>query len=43
MVVDGWNVTVASSGEGVSVAPNTDAQPDHWPATGLPFQQTNLR
>jgi hypothetical protein len=43
VVVDGWNVTVASSGEGVSVAPNTDAQPDHWPATGLPFQQTNLR
>jgi hypothetical protein len=22
---------------GVFVAPNVEAQPDHWPVTGLPF------
>lgn len=43
VLVDGWNVTVKSSEQGVAVAPNTDAQPDHWPGTGLPFQQNNLR
>jgi len=43
VVVDGWNVTVASSGQGVSIAPNAGAQPEHWPATGLPFQVKNLR
>jgi hypothetical protein len=44
VVVDGWNVTVApASSPGASIAPNVDAQPDHWPVTGLPFQTTNLR
>ncbi|MGA2048393.1 MAG: sugar-binding domain-containing protein [Terracidiphilus sp.] len=44
VVVDGWNVTVApASAPGVAIAPNIDAQPSHWPATGLPFQTTNLR
>lgn len=44
IVVDGWNVTVApSSAQGIFIAPNLDAQPEHWPATGLPFQVTNLR
>jgi hypothetical protein len=44
VVVDGWNVTVTpASAEGVSIAPNIEAQPDHWPATGLPFQTTRLR
>jgi hypothetical protein len=44
VVLDGWNVTVApESFAGVSVAPNPEAQPDHWPATGLPFQTTDLR
>ena len=42
IMIDGWNVTVASTGQGVAIAPNTDAQPGHWPVTGLPFQQTNL-
>jgi len=43
-VLDGWNVTVASgSFAGVSVAPNLEAQPDRWPATGLPFQTSDLR
>jgi hypothetical protein len=40
VLVDGWNVTVAP---GVSIAPNVDAQPDHSPVTGLPFQTTGLR
>jgi hypothetical protein len=44
VVFDGWNVTVApGSSNGVSIAPNLEAQPDHSPATGLPFQTTGLR
>jgi hypothetical protein len=44
VVLDGWNVTVASkSFAGVSVAPNLEAQPDRWPITGLPFQTAGLR
>jgi len=39
VVVDGWNVSVApGSAPGVSIAPNVDAQPEHSPVTGLPFQ-----
>ncbi len=44
VLVDGWNVTVApASVAGVSIAPNIDAQPGHWPVTGLPFQTVDLR
>ncbi|MGD0894395.1 MAG: sugar-binding domain-containing protein [Terracidiphilus sp.] len=44
VVVDGWNVSVQSaSSPGASIAPNVDAQPAHWPVTGLPFQKTGLR
>jgi hypothetical protein len=44
VVVDGWNVSVApASANGVTIAPNVDAQPDHSPNTGLPFQTTGLR
>jgi hypothetical protein len=44
VIFDGWNATVApASFKGVSVAPNVNAQPDHWPATGLPFQTVGLR
>lgn len=44
VVVDGWNVTVAAASQrGVSIAPNVEAQPDHWPATGLPFATAGLR
>ena len=44
IVLDGWNVTVAPASFGpVSVAPNLDAQPDHSPATGLPFATEGLR
>ena len=44
VVVDGWNVTVAkTSGRGASISVNTNAQVDHWPATGLPFQTEGLR
>jgi hypothetical protein len=44
VVVDGWNVTVApASAVGVSIAPNVDAQPEHSPVTGLPFQTVGLR
>jgi len=44
VVLDGWNVSVApASSQGASIAPNLDAQPDHSPFTGLPFQTTGLR
>ena len=44
VVVDGWNVTVApASAPGVSIAPNIDAEPGHWPTTGLPYQTVGLR
>jgi hypothetical protein len=44
VMFDGWNATVApASLKGVFVAPNVNAQPDHWPATGLPFQTVGLR
>jgi beta-galactosidase/beta-glucuronidase len=44
VVVDGWNVTVApTSSTGAAVAPNVEAQPDHWPTTGLPYQTVGLR
>ena len=43
-MVDGWNVSVTpATFAGVSVAPNVEAQPEHWPVTGLPFQTTGLR
>jgi hypothetical protein len=44
LVFDGWNVTVAASAQkDVSIAPNLDAQPEHSPETGLPFQTAGLR
>jgi len=44
VVVDGWNVTVApASFAAASIKPNLDAQPDRWPATGLPFATAGLR
>ena len=44
VVFDGWNVSVApATFAGAAVAPNIDAQPDHWPTTGLPFQTIGLR
>jgi beta-mannosidase len=44
VTVDGWNVSVASaSSQGVAIAPNVEAQPEHWPVTGLPYQTVGLR
>ena len=44
VVVDGWNVSVApAAAPGVSIAPNVEAHPDHWPTTGLPYQTVALR
>jgi len=44
VVVDGWNVSVkATKGAGVSVETNVEAQPEHWPVTGLPLATTGLR
>jgi hypothetical protein len=44
VVVDGWNVTVTPVGhQRISIAPNVEAQPDHWPTTGLPYQTVGLR
>lgn len=39
IVVDGWNTTVALGKFGsVTVAPNLEAEPQLWPAAGLPYR-----
>ena len=43
VVFDGWNVSVTPAVSPVAIAPNADAQPSHWPVTGLPFQTVGLR
>jgi len=44
ITVDGWNVTVAPATlHEVDFEPNLDAQPDHSPVTGLPFENKGLR
>jgi len=43
VLIDGWNVTVASVASPVAVAPNLDAQPGYWPFTGLPFETVRPR
>ena len=44
ITVDGWNVDVApGNGTGYALAPNVDAEPAHWPATGLPMIQAGLQ
>ena len=44
VVLDGWNTSVAAtSGAGVAIAPNSEADPMQSPETGLPFQSTGLR
>jgi hypothetical protein len=44
ITVDGWNVTVVPADlHDVEIQPNLDAQPDHSPVTGLPFETRNLR
>lgn len=44
VVVDGWNVgVVPATASGVSVGLNVEAQVEHWPVTGLPFQTVGLR
>jgi hypothetical protein len=43
-LLDGWNVTTAPAAfEGVAVGPNTEAQPENSPVTGLPFETVRLR
>ena len=44
ITVDGWNVTVVPANpHDVDIEPNLDAQPDHSPVTGLPFETKDLR
>ena len=44
IVLDGWNVSVApATSSGVTFETNVNAQPGHWPTTGLPFATTGLR
>jgi hypothetical protein len=44
VVVDGWNVSVASAKfKGISVAPNTEAMPENSPETGFAVATTGLR
>jgi beta-galactosidase/beta-glucuronidase len=44
VLVDGWNVGVGgASAAGVEVAPNVDAQVDHWPVTGLPMMISSAK
>jgi hypothetical protein len=40
VVLDGWNVRVQpASGDGVAIKLNDNAQVNHWPNSGLPFQK----
>jgi hypothetical protein len=40
ILVDGWNITVQPvNNPGITLAPNTNAQIDNWPKTGLDFHQ----
>jgi hypothetical protein len=42
-VVDGWNVDIDPvTNADSALAPNIDAQPSHWPATGLPMITAGL-
>ena len=44
VVVDGWNVSVTPVAfPGAAIAPNVEAQPEHWPVSGLPFETVGLR
>ncbi len=44
VVLDGWNTEVApATAAGAAIRTNVDAQPEHSPATGLPFQTVGLR
>jgi len=39
VVLDGWNVLIKPAATAsAALAPNVEAQPGHWPTTGLPFQ-----
>ncbi len=40
VTLDGWNIDVTPTD---GLAPNLDAQPSHWPVTGLPMIQAGLR
>jgi beta-mannosidase len=35
LLIDGFNVDVQPSEGAVSIAPNLNAQPSHWPASGI--------
>jgi mannosylglycoprotein endo-beta-mannosidase len=35
LLIDGFNVDVKPTGGAVSIAPNLNAQPSHWPATNI--------
>jgi hypothetical protein len=43
VVLDGWNVDVTPvTNSDCALAPNIEAQPSHWPATGLPMITAGL-
>ena len=43
VVLDGWNVDVDPvTNPDCALAPNIEAQPSHWPATGLPMIAAGL-
>ncbi len=44
VAIDGWNCRIDPvAARGVAAETNVNAQVDHWPKTGLPFQTENLR
>ena len=44
VMLDGWNTAVTpATAPGVAISTNVDAQPQHSPITGLPFQTIGLR
>jgi hypothetical protein len=42
-MLDGWNIGTNPTTTGLAAKPNLEADPAHWPTTGLPFATVGLR
>jgi hypothetical protein len=43
VMLDGWNIGTNPTTTGLAAKPNLEADPAHWPTTGLPFATVGLR
>jgi hypothetical protein len=43
VLLDGWNIGTNPTSTGLPAKPNLEADPAHWPTTGLPFATEGLR